>query len=413
MDKIKQKIKEKILKKSKKAKKKYKLLEKKNIEKDTIIERVKNPIKLRNPGVDLCRILDMFAIVTNHILGSSGFKKKFNQYNILKIIYASLNWHNCGFIFISGYIGYKTTKYSNLIYLWFWTFFYYIGIDIYFIKFKPHTYKESIKFLDFFPVLTYQYWYFTCYFGTYLFLPVINKGLEIITKSQLKITIISFILFYVILKDYINPTNDIFRESNGNSVLWFLIFYITGAYFGKFKKENENISGTKKFIYCIIYILIFYFSTYLSVKSPYYEINSYNPNFMDKIKLFIKLLFVVRNSSVVQISQSISIILFFTSIKYNKYIGKIIIFIGPLTYAVYLIHCHPIIFNNIFKKHFKNNYSSNLPLNTVLKIIILKATQTFVICIIIDYFRNILFKVCQIRKISILIEKLILKLFVN
>ena len=35
------------------------------------------------------------------------------------------------------------------------------------------------------PVIFNRYWYFTTYFGMYLFLPVINKGIENLTKGNL------------------------------------------------------------------------------------------------------------------------------------------------------------------------------------------------------------------------------------
>ena len=37
----------------------------------------------------------------------------------------------------------------------------------------------------FFPVIFYKYWYFSEYFGMYLFLPVINKGLSILNQNEL------------------------------------------------------------------------------------------------------------------------------------------------------------------------------------------------------------------------------------
>ena len=243
----------------------------------------------------------------------------------------------------------------------------------------------------------------------YLFLPVINKGLEIINKSQLKITFISFIFFFVILNNYISNKNDIFLKNGGFSVMWFLYNYIIGAYFGKFK-NNENISRIKKYIYCLIYIFIFCFATYLASKYKDYAINSNNSSLINKIKLIIKLLFIANNTSILPILQSISIVKFFTSIKYNKYIAKIFTVFGPLVFSIYLIHCHPIILNDVFIKHFKVKYSSYLPLNDVLKIIFLRAAQIFIICILIDYLRNILFKIFQIRKMCILIEKLIFKI---
>ena len=40
-------------------------------------------------------------------------------------------WHNDGFILISGIVGYKTHKYSNLFYLWLTVFFYTVGMNQY------------------------------------------------------------------------------------------------------------------------------------------------------------------------------------------------------------------------------------------------------------------------------------------
>ena len=88
----------------------------------------------------------------------------------------------------------------------------------------------------------------------YLFLPVINTGLESINKSKLKIAILSFIIVFIVMKDYINPSFDSFQLNQGCSVLWLLIFFLTGAYFGKFNKNNNYI---KKVIKIIILLYIF------------------------------------------------------------------------------------------------------------------------------------------------------------
>ena len=106
------------------------------------------------------------------------------------------------------------------------------------------------------------------------------------------------------------------------------------------------------------------------------------------------------------ILQSASIILFLTTINYNKYIAKVITFIGPLTYGIYVIHEHEIIREKFIVNTFQN-YSSNLPLNSIKKIIYIKALKIFVACAIIEYLRNLLFRILFIRKICILFEKLI------
>ena len=379
-------------------------IENKNYKKIYIIDNSSKIIKNRNPGIDLGRILAMFAIVIQHIFFHGRSVIKFPQYikelNNLSTIYF---WHVSCFIFISGYVGYKTCKYSNLLYLWFCTLFYSVGIKIYFNQFKPNIYKKEITYIDFFPVTTKQYWYFSFYFGMYLFLPFINKGIENISKSQFKIGVITLIVVYIVLRDYIAPNYDTFQMFNGYSILWHLVYFITGAYFGKFYKD---INLKKKIIYCSLYILIYYFSTYLCVNLPSYSIKSNEQTIKDIFISFLKCIFIKKLNSVTMILQSISIILFITTIKYNKYIAKIITFFGPLTYGVYLIHDNNIIrakyIINIF-----NNYSKDLPLSNVKKIIYLKALKIFVICALIDYLRNLIFRICYIKKICILIEKLL------
>jgi len=130
----------------------------------------------------------------------------------------------------------------------------------------------------------------------------------------------------------------------------------------------------------------------------------------NKIIIFLKSIFITRVDSFTMILQSLSIMLFLTIINYNKYISKIITFIGPLTFGIFLIHenemIRKIMITNIFE-----NYSSQLPLNRVIRIILLRALKIFGICLIIEYLRNILFRILQIRKILIFIEKLIFKLF--
>ena len=67
-----------------------------------------------------------------------------------------------------------------------------LGLGVYLIKTKEElieAYKEHCRA----PILFQKYWYFTKYFGMYLFLPVINKGIEGLTRSELRIVVISII----------------------------------------------------------------------------------------------------------------------------------------------------------------------------------------------------------------------------
>ena len=126
--------------------------------------------------------------------------------------------------------------------------------------------------------------------------------------------------------------------------------------------------------------------------------------------VFIKSIFVNRINSFPIILDSLSVILFLININYNRYIAKIITFIGPLTYGVFIIH-ENLIIRAIFIRDTFKNYSMKLPLETVIRILVVKSSTIFITCIIIDYFRDILFRVLQIRKLCMLIEKMIFTIF--
>jgi hypothetical protein len=199
-----------------------------------------NKRKIRNPGIDLIRVLGMYAIIVHHILYFSKLFVKYKQYKELVLMNISCFWHVSSYALISGYIGYKSHKYSNLLYLWICVFFYSIGI-IYLFEYKSKT-NYGKKFEYYFPVYFNKFWYFTKYFGMYLFLPVFNKGIIYLTKCELRIAVISLILIYVVFKDIIAPYKDTFVMSSGYSVIWLLIYYLAGAYLGKFKIKY-NIIG--------------------------------------------------------------------------------------------------------------------------------------------------------------------------
>jgi hypothetical protein len=123
--------------------------------------------------------------------------------------------------------------------------------------------------------------------------------------------------------------------------------------------------------------------------------------------VFLKLLFVLRINAVPMIFESFSVLIFFTHIKYNKYLAKIITFIAPLTFGIYLIHYHPIVKATILKNLFLKD-SNNLPLNIIIKLVLFRGIKMFIICLIIDYLRHILFTILKIKKICIYFEKTII-----
>ena len=81
----------------------------------------------RNYGIDLLKIIAMINVINLHVNQSSGLLKlnpkdiKFRKIYLLEIF---SYWPVDAFGLISGLIGFKKYKFSNLIYLWFEYFYY-------------------------------------------------------------------------------------------------------------------------------------------------------------------------------------------------------------------------------------------------------------------------------------------------
>lgn len=377
---------------------------------------MKNQIKISNnnkekiaskriTGIDMIRLLGMYGIIINHILyveGKGGMAKYYKYSKYLKLLHILTFWHNNGFALISGIIGFKTNKYSNLIYLWLMVVFYSIGINLYFQIADKSSNKRYDISKEIFPIIYKRYWYFTSYFGFYLYLPIINKGISLLNENEFRLIIISIIFLFVFWRDIKNPNVDVFGMKSGFSVIWLLTYYLIGAYIGK---NKIFYSGTKKYIYCLVCLLIYASSSYLF----FLVIN--NQSKEKKLILFLKQILTERYDSILKVTQSISLSLFFLQINFNKYISKIICFLGPLIFGIYIIHNNYLVTINILKHSFDNE-PNDICMILAIILVLFKALKIFIICVVIDYLRHLIFLLLRIKKICIYIE-LRLKIYMN
>ena len=375
------------------------------IKKEIKMHKNKNK-KERNPGVDLLRILGMIDIVAFHITMHLG--EQYPRYKN-ECIYMEIftQWHISNFGIISGIVGYKSNKYSNLLYLWLWVLYHSVTIHYFFKRFYPQKLTNIPENEYFLPLISNHYWYFTSYFKMYLFLPLINKGLNYIDKAELIIIILSLYGILFIWKDLKSKERGNF--CNDTSVKTLLSYYLLGAYIGKFvlnqnKDSKRIINIIKNIIYYLILIYIFIKSSNITYDSTFYEGNN-------KYKLILKKLFYNTSNSMAMVLQSLSLCLFFTRIKYNKYIGKIITFFGPLAFSVYLIHNHIDVRGSRFLTWLFSKYSSNLTPKYIAINVIYEATKVFVGCIAIDYIRFLIFKLLKVREICVFLEKMVFAIF--
>ena len=356
--------------------------------------------KERNPGIDLVRLIAMYGTILNHIIYMKGVKRKYPQYSKnLKILHIATGWHNDAFALISGIVGYKSNKYANLLYLWLYVTFYSVGIHLYFIKFRKDVTINYELSKEFSPIIYRRYWYFTAYFGMYLFLPAVNKGFTILKKYEFLLIVISTNFLFGFWRDLKNPNEDVFQMNGGSSLIWLFSFYFTGAYIGKYK---VNYSGFKKYIFCFICIFI-YLSTSYAFYKKFYELYLGNGYYQRKIVSLLNQFLTDRFDGLFKITNSIVVTLFFMQIHYNKYIAKFISFFGSLAFSNYIIHGNPFV-TNIILAHSFDKEPYNLSRNALLIKVSLYGLKILVTCLFIDVFRHLLFSFLRIRKICLFLE---------
>ena len=353
--------------------------------------------KKRNYGIDLFKILSTINVVILHINSHSGLlrlKSDLSKYRLIWLLEIFTFWGVNGFGLISGFVGYKKYKYSNLIYIWIEVFFYSILISFIFLFINEISYKEV--FYSFFPILIKRHWYVNAYFSMYLFLPFINEGIKNLNKNILRNIVIFYILFfsfYHIIAKIVKKTEYNFLN-NGYSTTWLVILYIIGGFFRKYVINNEKKAKIKYYFFWIFMYLFFSFFTF-GVFLKIINFKNYIPN-----KLFIDYL------SPTILFQAISLLMFFSKINVkNIFMQNIINFLNPLNFSVILIHGDLFKAKNIFIKNFFN-WIKNYKGAFILFRIYLIGISIYIISILVDYLRLSLFKLLKIRKFCELIENI-------
>ena len=354
----------------------------------------------KNIGVELARIIAMYFIINLHILYHGGplFKSKIlSQENNLYIFFATLFDSGVNiFGMISGFVGYRSHKFGNLLHLLIQTSFYNYGIAYYFSKTRPEYRVDPNKNHFIYPAFIIDYWYFTAYFIMYFLLPLINSGINSMDKRKYGIfnfvVFLFFTCFYQIRHYSIVLRHDLFNLNNGYSYIWLLILYFFGGYFGRFNSTSRNRNKFVLFILLSsIIVIVTWCRTYLIVN----KIKFYNKS--DDMKAE------YTSPSCVIVAVCFIMMLTKLEIKINI-IKKIISFFGPLTYGIYLTHNHFVVRSHIIAKNYRwlLNYHSY-------KLLLMEAFESFKIfmfCAFIDYIRFLIFKALRIKQICLLISYL-------
>lgn len=351
----------------------------------------------RNYGIDLLRVVSMLMVAVLHILGHGGILKntavlsfRYEAAWFLEI--AAYCAVNC-YALISGYVGVNSKfKYTNIFYIWLQVAFYNVLINFVGAAVLPNMgVKEVLR--AFLPVSYRTYWYFTAYFCMFFFLPIINKGLNALNKKQL-LALVGAIFGILCLIPLI-PEWDIFVSNNGYSAIWLLSLYI----FGGAIKKAELFSKAKAIVMLLMYFVMIALTWLHKLYVDYHNLNFPNEEKLEAL--------LVKYTSPTILLSAVFLVAFFSKLKVAPLWAKVIGVIAPVSFGVYLIHENPVVRENIVRKAFVE-FPKFGPIKLVLCVLGC-ALAIYIICGLIDYLRERLFKLLRVKKLLMWLEQKLTK----
>jgi surface polysaccharide O-acyltransferase-like enzyme len=196
----------------------------------------------RNLGLDALKLFSMFLIALLHVLGQGGvlgacpFGSARGE--------AAWFWETLGycsvdcFALATGYImAGRQVHYKRLFGLWLTVVFWMLAATAVFALAQPGTVGLNDWLVCLFPAVTKQYWYFTCYFGLFFFMPFLNKLLANLTQAGCKrlfwtlAALLSLLPCLLVFRVFLPalPHPDVFVANGGYSLLWLAALYLLGG----------------------------------------------------------------------------------------------------------------------------------------------------------------------------------------
>jgi len=355
----------------------------------------------RNSNFELMRITSMFMIVIWHfIFHSNILAKTSGTLNlIIYFIYIIVSIHVNSFILVSGYFQYnkkfKPRKIVSLITTtWFYKLIYAIIFSV--TGIVTITKTEMLFFIQPFN-FNYGfgefYWFINMYIFLYLLSPFINKLIETLSQRQHKtLIIILLIMLSIVPTVTLNST----LNNNGYTIASFVMLYIIGAYFGKYKlRENYHFKNFSKNKYQLLLLVLFIISIFLAITPKI--ITDYFENSTIEILNYVKYLFglkLIDYISPVIILESVLYLLLFETFDFkSKFINKV----ASLTFGIYLVHENNFLVKFLYDR-LPISVNGVIYPNVIIKML-LYSIIIFIVSAIIEYIRQLISKLITKTKI--------------
>jgi surface polysaccharide O-acyltransferase-like enzyme len=194
-------------------------------------------------------------------------------------------------------------------------------------------------------------------------------------------------MVFVVYVTFANKVGDAFSMRKGYSLIWIIILYIVGAWMNRCNimkcfKIRELLMGL---IICIL------FTWAVKILAPQIIVGD----------------MLVNYTSFTIVYNAIALVGIFSKIKLKLCVKKVVAWLKPATFGVYLIHAHPLIFEYLIEDAFSLIAYSSWWLLVVY--VLLYSFGIFMVCLVIEMCRLSIFKLLKINKLTEIIDSRIVK----
>ncbi len=347
----------------------------------------KEKINNKNHGIGLLRVYAVFCVVVLHFLLHGGVlystvidSSQYKYVWLLEIVaYPAVDL----FALISGYVYYENEKVNKSLYscfkIWISVVFYCLLITILFDIFSDLQIGVIDYIKSFFPISNRFYWYFTCYFGLSIIMPVVEKGLESLNENKAK----NLFFLIIIVFSIFDRIPNVLGMEFGYCFAWLLLLFILGALIKKCDIGNK-LNSISIFLlivalFCIMYV---------------YKIYGFEFKVFDYV---VTRDLLVNYTSPTILGCAILLLILFSRFKFNNFFERIITYFSTSSFFVYIINDNPLIRLNIIKDYFAKY--STYPVMKIYAIILGASILFLVGAVLIDKVRTFIFDKTGINKL--------------
>lgn len=345
--------------------------------------------KKREANFELLRILAMFMVVVLHYLSHADALVKLGvpatRVEIVATLIEALNIVAVNvWVLISGYFLSETGfRIKRIIILIAQIYFYTICVSFVMMAtnvYVVHTTDSVYKLVQYiFPIESEHYWFATSYVILYVLAPVLNAGIEKLTRNQLRVVIMGLLLWFSLIKTIV-PV--VFATDHfGYDFGWFICLYLIAGYIKKYNVVLFYDAKKSLMVYLGSVFIIF-----AAVMGVYY-INLYRGGLVYYFTVPFHYNFIFCLTGALGIFSLFR----FIRIKEGRF-ADIVRRIAPYTFGVYLLHEHLEIRDRWLG--WMEGIFGNVPRDSVILFIvnmILCVTAVFVAGVFIDWIRAVIF----------------------